>query len=177
AHQRIFQRQVEARGTWVTLTTGTTTQLVVDTAGLVTLGTNNAQTTSLFDLLVQRLPRGADSLDLGFFLFGAQGLVFTNLGNRTLDAATQHNIGTTTGHIGSDGDMTRHTSFSHDIGFTGVLLGVQHLVLDTRGVQACGDQLGVFNAGGTHQNRLTTFVAVLDVFQNGVELLVIGFKI
>ena len=72
AHQRIFQRQVEARGTWVTLTTGTTTQLVVDTAGLVTLGTNNAQTTSLFDLLVQRLPRGADSLDLGFFLFGAQ---------------------------------------------------------------------------------------------------------
>src|SRR5690606_5589796 len=121
AHQRIFQRQVEARGTWVTLTTGTTTQLVVDTAGLVPLGTNNAQTTRLFDLLVQRLPRGADSLDLGFFLFGAQGLVFTNLGNRTLDAATQHNIGTTTGHIGSDGDMTRHTSFSHDIGFTGVL--------------------------------------------------------
>ena len=48
AHQLIFQRNEEQRGTWVALTTGTTTQLAVNTARLMALGTDDGQTTSGF---------------------------------------------------------------------------------------------------------------------------------
>ena len=40
-HQVIFQGNVEAGLTRVTLTAGTSAQLIVDTAGLMTLGTDN----------------------------------------------------------------------------------------------------------------------------------------
>ena len=46
-HQAVFQGQVETAGTGVTLTTGTTTQLVVDTARFVTLGRNHLQAAGL----------------------------------------------------------------------------------------------------------------------------------
>ena len=44
-HQIIFQRQEEFRGTRVTLTSATTTQLVIDTTAFVTFGTNDVQAT------------------------------------------------------------------------------------------------------------------------------------
>src|SRR5690606_31195462 len=128
------------------------------------------------NLLVQRLPFGTDSLNASLFLLGTQRLIFTHGGNGTLDAATQHNVGTTTGHIGGDRDVTRLASLSHDIGLASMLLGVQNLVLDAGSVQARGNQLGVLDAGGSHQYRLTAFVTVLNIFQNGIELLVIGFE-
>ena len=47
AHQIIIQRQIKLRLTRITLTSGTTTQLVVYSTGLMTFCTNNLQTTKL----------------------------------------------------------------------------------------------------------------------------------
>src|SRR5574344_2191753 len=46
-HQIIFERNEEYRRTRISLTTGTTTQLAVDTTGFVTLRTDDSQTTGL----------------------------------------------------------------------------------------------------------------------------------
>ena len=51
AHQIIFQREVEARGTRITLTGGAAAQLVVDAAGLVAFGADDVQATELLDAL------------------------------------------------------------------------------------------------------------------------------
>jgi hypothetical protein len=64
AHQAVFQRQVEAAGTGITLTAGTATQLVVDTARFVTLGGDHLQAAGLQHLLVTLLPVGLDLGDL-----------------------------------------------------------------------------------------------------------------
>ena len=45
AHQVVFQRQVKAAGARIALATRTTTQLVVDTARLMALGSNHVQAT------------------------------------------------------------------------------------------------------------------------------------
>src|SRR5574344_831853 len=50
-HQLIFQRNIEHRTTWVTLTTGTTTQLAVHTAAFMTLSTDDGKTTSILYIL------------------------------------------------------------------------------------------------------------------------------
>ena len=50
-HQIIFYRQEETVFALVTLTTGTTTELVVDTAGFVTLCTQNVQTAGCLNIL------------------------------------------------------------------------------------------------------------------------------
>jgi len=41
AKQIIFQRQIEAGLTWITLTTSTTTKLVINTTAFMTLGTDD----------------------------------------------------------------------------------------------------------------------------------------
>ena len=45
-HQVVFQREVEARRTWVALAAGATTELVIDTARVVSLGANDTETAS-----------------------------------------------------------------------------------------------------------------------------------
>ena len=52
-HQVVFQRHEEYRRTRVTLTTGTTTQLTVYTAGFVTFRTDDSQTTCSLHLITQ----------------------------------------------------------------------------------------------------------------------------
>ncbi len=43
AHQVVFEREIEARGAGIALTAGASAKLVVDAAGLVTLGAENMQ--------------------------------------------------------------------------------------------------------------------------------------
>ena len=52
-HQIIFQRDVETGFTGVTLTTGTTAQLVIDTSGFVTFCTDDLQTTQFGNTFAQ----------------------------------------------------------------------------------------------------------------------------
>ena len=46
--------------------------------------------------------------------------------------SAQHNIGSTTRHIGCDGDHTRTASLRNNLRFLFVVFSVQHLVLDAR---------------------------------------------
>jgi hypothetical protein len=55
-------------------------------------------------------------------LVGLDGL------DHLLDVAAQHDVGTATGHVGRDGDHLRAAGLRHDVGFAGMLLGIEHLV-------------------------------------------------
>src|SRR5690606_602563 len=64
AHQAVFQRQVEAAGASIALTTGAATQLVVDAARLMTLGSDHMQPARLENRLMALLPIGLDLRNL-----------------------------------------------------------------------------------------------------------------
>ena len=50
-HEVVLHTHIEDRTTWITLTTGTTTELTIHTAALMTLSTNDSQTACVFHLL------------------------------------------------------------------------------------------------------------------------------
>ena len=56
--------------------------------------------------------------------FGAEDMQTAQLG----DAFTQFDVRTASGHVGGDGHTADLTRLRDDFGFTGMLLGVQHIV-------------------------------------------------
>ena len=136
AHEFVFQRQVEASLTRVTLTARATTQLVVDPARFVAFGTEDVQATKLGDLLVF----GSDRCLCPLQRFRPSRLVFLwrlnwreallfQLGSGTeFGVSTEHDVGTTTGHVGRNHDCALTASLGNDLGLTIVELGVQHFV-------------------------------------------------
>ena len=87
SEQRIFHGQIEAGRTWVTLTAGTSAQLVVDTAGLVTLGTDNSQAAEFHNAVVVNLPLRFDFFFLSLLLFFRKGFIVVDLFKSLADAA------------------------------------------------------------------------------------------
>ena len=149
----ILQRDIEPGLAGVTLTAGTATQLVVDPAGVVALGTHDEQAAGLTHLL--RL--SGDLLLVLLQLLGKQAAGIQNLlvvrlgvagglsnefvrqpclpqvtGGHVLGVAAQHDIRTTAGHVGGHGDGAQLTGLRHDLRLTLVVLGVQYVVLDAR---------------------------------------------
>ncbi len=164
AHQAVFERQVETAGTGVALTAGTTAQLVVDTTRFVTLGGDDMQAARFDHLLMALLPVSLDLCDL----FGSR--VF-QIGDLDFPVAAQQDVGTTTGHVGGDGQRTRTTGLRNDFRFLFVELGVQNLVLDAFLVEQIGHVLGSFDGRRTDQYRTVFRDAGLDVGDDGGVLL------
>ena len=171
AHQRIVQRQVEAARPRVTLSAGAAAQLVVDAPALVPLGGDDAQSAVGRDLVVQALPFVLQFLDASRLLIGRHSLIGLDHLHLLLDVAAEHDVGAAAGHVGGDGDHAGPTGLGHDLGLFLVLLGVEHLVRQLGLGQQLGDQLGVLDRGGAHQHRLAARVAVADVLDDGVVLL------
>ena len=66
AHQVIFEREIEARGTGIALTAGAATQLIVDAAGFVAFGAENVQTAGSDHFIV---------LFIGFLLVAVEDFI------------------------------------------------------------------------------------------------------
>jgi hypothetical protein len=91
-----------------------------------------------------------------------------------LEVAAEHDVGTAAGHVGGDGHHAGLAGLGDDAGLALVLLGVQHLVRDLVFRASARDQLGGLDGRGAHQRRLAALDAVLDVLDDGVELLLAG---
>ena len=94
-HEVVFQRNIKLGNTRISLTAGTTAQLVVDSSGFMTLRADNPQSAGSSCLVVQ------------------------------LD------IGTTTRHIGGNGDRSMLTRLLNDLRFQFVEFGIQDVMLDS----------------------------------------------
>ena len=91
-----------------------------------------------------------------------------------LGVAAQHDVGTTAGHVGGDGDRAVLARLCDDLGFLLVVLGVEHLMLDAAALEQGAQLLGVLDRDGADQDRLALVVALFDLFDNGVELALCG---
>src|SRR5699024_9538357 len=122
----------------VTLTRGTTTQLVIDTAGLVALRAQHVEATGFAGLLSLLLGPLAGLVDLLIpgLLVGLRVLhrVETALAQILVGddvrVTAQHDVRTTAGHVRRDGHRTRQTSTGDDLRLLLVVLSVQHVVLN-----------------------------------------------
>ena len=140
------------------------------------LGADDAQAAGSLDLLVQRLPLGTHLLDAQRLLGFRQRLVGADQVDLLVRAAAQHDVGAAARHVGGDGDVARLAGLGDDLGFARVLLGVEHFVLELGLLQQAGQQLGILDAGRTHQHGLAALVAVADVVEDGVVLFLVGLE-
>ena len=88
--------------------------------------------------------------------------------------AAEHDVGTTTGHVGGDSDRAGTTGLGDDRRFLLVELGVEHVVRDAALGELLGQVLRALDAGGTDQNRLALLVPLDDVVDHCVELGLLG---
>ncbi len=84
--------------------------------------------------------------------------------------AAEFDVGAATGHVGRDGDFAGHAGVLDDVRLALVLLGVQHLVRNAVFLEHAGQQFGSFDGRGAHEHGLLARHAILDVFDDGFEL-------
>ena len=168
AQQFVVESEEETRLTRVALAPRTTTQLVVDTAGLVAFGADDVQTSqryhsfvvllTLAHLLLQQLVLFFLGhvfnvlLDSLFFVcllvFGPRwhftdivdllGVLAQDAVEVALGIAAEQNVSTTTSHVRSNGDASAATCLCHDLCLTRVILRVQYVMGDALPIQFFG---------------------------------------
>ena len=85
----------------------------------------------------------------------------------------QQDVGTAPGHVGRDRDRAESPGLRDDLGLLFVVLGVEDVVVDLLLVEHPAEGFGLFDAGRADQHGLTPVVALDDLFDDGVELLVV----
>ena len=67
------------------------------------------------------------------------------MAGQALGVAAEQDVDAATGHVGGHGDRAEAAGLGDDLGLTGVLLGVQHLVGDAALVQQPRQVLGLLD--------------------------------
>ena len=134
--------------------------------------TNGRHTSGFFsNLLLHTLKRGRPRR---FVLFGRLGGVEPGSGQfrngKELSVATEHDVGTTSGHVGGDRHGTEATGLRNDGGFTCVVLRVEHFVTNSLLSEQFRQVLALLDARGTHQDGLTECVTLGDVASDHLKL-------
>ena len=179
AHEVVLKRQVELGLARVALTARTAAELVVNTTALVTLGTNDAQAAGGKHVVVLDRAHllgaghGLDAL-LARGLLKVNAVLAQQVQRDKLGVAAQQDVGTTTGHVGCDGNGALAAGLRDDLCLALVELGVKHVVLDAALIQNARELLGVLDRDGAHQARLALGVALANVIGHGLELGVHG---
>ena len=93
---------------------------------------------------------------------------------QALEVPAEDYVDATAGHVGRDRHGVLAAGLGHDVGFTEVLLGVEHLVGDAGLGESAAQQLGLLHRRGAQQNRLAAVAAFAHVGDDGVELRLFG---
>ena len=178
AHEIVGQRQVEAALTGVALSSRAAAQLVVDAAGLVALGAEHVQAAGLDDLrglFGDRVAHGrVHGIPLRLVLLRrldrVEALRLELLHGEELGVAAEHDVGTAAGHVRGDRDGPEAPGAGDDLRLTGVILGVEDLVLDALLRQQPRQVLALLDADGADEHGLAGLVAARDVLDDLREL-------
>ena len=109
------------------------------------------------------LPLRTQLLDARLLAGLIQRLIGIDSFHRLVHVAAQHDIRAAAGHVGGNGDHLGTPGLRHDIGFAGMLLGVEHLMRQLLFLQQLGNDFRVLNRRGAHQYWLPALVAFADV--------------
>ena len=80
------------------------------------------------------------------------------------------NVGSTTCHIGGDGDGALLSSTGNDLRFLRMELGIEHTVHNIRALEHTGEQLGGFDRCGADEHGLAGLVRFFDLLNHCIEL-------
>src|SRR5690606_20597596 len=118
----------------------------------------------LLDTLLPLLQRlGVGGLVLLRRLQRRQALGVQLLVRRELRVATEHDVGTATGHVRRDGDGALAARLGDDRRLLRVVFRVQYLVLDAAHLQRPRQILRLLHARGADEYRLALLVTLGDV--------------
>ena len=148
----------------------------------MTFSTEHIQTAQLGDFIMLVLDlrldfgKGARPTLLILFRSVVRRIAFLlKLGVRQeLDIATEHDIGTTAGHVGGDCHCTLTACDRDHRGLLRMLLGVEHLVRDLRDIKQGGHDFRGFHGSGAQQHRLAFGMTLGDILDNRLELFPLG---
>ena len=179
-HQFVLEGEKESALAGVSLAAGATPKLVVDAARLVALGPEHVQAAQLADLVAVFLALGNEfGLQLGDLCLAIIGLGIASLGDRlaqgeALGVTTEEDVDAPAGHVRGHGDRMEAPGLGHDLGFLGVLLGIENGVRDPLFFQQPGENLGFLDRRRTHQHRLTGPEPLLEILDDRLELGLLG---
>src|SRR6266403_2381815 len=153
AQQVVLEREVEVRGAGVALTARAAAQLVVDAAGLVTLGADDVQAAELHDFLVLGLGDAPRLHQRRRPLLGGGGdridaLFPENFFGQEVGIAAEEDVGAAAGHVGRDGHGALASGLGHDLGLALVVLRVEDLMADAPLLEELGHGLGLLDGHG-----------------------------
>ena len=140
----------------------------------MTLGPEDVESAKLTDLLTLFLAGGLNrrkDIVPGLFVLvrgvdRAQSALGHLCDREELGVSTKHDVSSTSGHIGSDGDGTDSARLSDNGRLAGVVLRVQDLVADAALGQHLREPLALFDARGSDQDRLAGGVTGDDVLDD-----------
>ncbi len=128
AQKIILKAHKETTFSWISLTSRTASQLVINASRLMTFSTQNIESTGSKDLLLFcSTKRGTFLQSLSIRLFrviGIGGLTFRH----HLWIPAEDNICTTASHIGRNSEGALTTSLGHNFSFPIMLLGIQYVM-------------------------------------------------
>ncbi|MPN06768.1 hypothetical protein SDC9_154025 [bioreactor metagenome] len=81
--------------------------------------------------------------------------------------ASEHYIGSASGHVGRDGHGAELAGLGDYLGFLLMVLSIQHIMLDALFFEHLGQQFVLFNRYGTDEHGLSLFVARLRQIDDG----------
>jgi hypothetical protein len=116
-----------------------------------------------------RLQESVFPLRLGR-LIGINFLFLQKLARHEIRIAAQQNVGTATGHVGSDRYGAFAACLGHDLSFALVILGVEDVVRHCVALQTTRNQLRILDGDRTDQSRLAPVVTVFDLFDHRIPL-------
>src|SRR5712691_8660107 len=93
----------------------------------------------------------------------------------TRHSGSKDDVGTAAGHVGGDGDCGRLACLGHDLRLTFVLLGVEHVVLDSAPLEHSGEPLRLLDRHRADQHGPFLLVHLDDLFDDRLELRLLGF--
>ncbi len=146
------------------------------------LGAQHVQTAGGDDLLGLRLGLGLDLADRwlpgGLVLVRRrdriQALLLEPQVGEELDVAAEHDVGTTAGHVGRDGDSATPAGLGDDVRLGLVVLRIEHVVRHLALGELPRQVLGTLDRGGAYQDRLALLVALHDIVHDGDVLGLLG---
>src|SRR5258706_3653700 len=174
-HEVVFEREKEDALPGIALAAGAAAQLPIDAARLMPLGADDDEPAGrilvalvLFQLRVGEIGLLEHLAERRLARFVSADLTF-------LDAGAEFDVGAAAGLVGRDRDRAGLARLCDDLGLALVILGVQHLVLQTAPLQQARQRLGHLDVRRADQDRQAALMLPLDFLHDRVVLLLARF--
>ena len=186
-HEVVFQREIELRKTRVALAAGAAAKLIVDTAGFMTLGTDDGETSCSKDFLLflrayaLRLVEGRLTL-LGRrsgkgvgrrFLLGSairvEALLVKNVFHQDLGVAAEQDVGAAACHVRRNRHRADATGLGDDMRLSLVVFRIQGFMGYAAFIKQARKTFGALDGDRADKARLTSLVALCHIVGDGAE--------